>query len=420
MRSPFSLYKEKTKSGVFWYARFWDDAAGRYLHSRSTGVPVEGKRERRKEAGEAAALILEEMKREAEGMADQPDTTVPAEDPLAPENPANQSFVSFVSDFWTPDSKYVREKKAVDKIPLSLAYIKNNHEDIRRHVQPFPGFAGLTLGGLTRAIIRDWKLWAAESGLSGRKINIVLQAMRVPVRDAYKNEHIDKDPFFNVSDASHTEKEKGILTPAEIMKLLNAPIDDLYSRLAVLLGTICGLRRGEIRGLKWEDIGEGTITIQHNWIDGEGIKAPKRKGGAVQKNKRIVPLPKQVNEVLNSIRQVSKHTKPGDFVMESLRRRGEAISASYLGHAFERELQGIGISAEEKKQRNITPHSMRHDFVTMNRLAGVTDFEIQALAGHKDAKMMNRYSHAEQVIDFNAVKEKLEKVYTPKAAGGNE
>jgi hypothetical protein len=51
-------------------------------------------------------------------------------------------------------------------------------------------------------------------------------------------------------------------------------------------------------------------------------------------------------------------------------------------------------------------------------LAGITDLEIQALAGHKDAAMMNYYSHAKQVLDFSVLKDKMEKSYLPKAVGG--
>ena len=32
MRRPFILYKEKAKSGTFWYARFWDDSVQKYAH----------------------------------------------------------------------------------------------------------------------------------------------------------------------------------------------------------------------------------------------------------------------------------------------------------------------------------------------------------------------------------------------------
>jgi hypothetical protein len=45
--------------------------------------------------------------------------------------------------------------------------------------------------------------------------------------------------------------------------------------------------------------------------------------------------------------------------------------------------------------------------------------EIQALSGHKpgvgykSGAMMERYSHASQVLDFAAAKEKLEKVLLP-------
>jgi hypothetical protein len=45
--APYSLYKKQTKSGLFWYVRFWDSIAKEYNIVRSTGIKVEGKRERR-------------------------------------------------------------------------------------------------------------------------------------------------------------------------------------------------------------------------------------------------------------------------------------------------------------------------------------------------------------------------------------
>jgi integrase len=63
----------------------------------------------------------------------------------------------------------------------------------------------------------------------------------------------------------------------------------------------------------------------------------------------------------------------------------------------------------EQKQRNLTFHGLRHTFITLGRLAGISDMEIQALAGHKSGAMMERYSHASQVLDYEAAREKLEK-----------
>jgi|GEM_PF-2949081 len=64
MRNPFSLYKKLTKQGPVWYARFWDEKAGRYALKRSTGVVAEGKRERRGEAERKAWEMLSEIRLE--------------------------------------------------------------------------------------------------------------------------------------------------------------------------------------------------------------------------------------------------------------------------------------------------------------------------------------------------------------------
>ena len=89
---------------------------------------------------------------------------------------------------------------------------------------------------------------------------------------------------------------------------------------------------------------------------------------------------------------------------------------------MDRELAAIGIPGSwkgkgappagyvnEQKRRNLSFHCTRHTFITLGRLAGISDLEIQALAGHKSASMMENYSHAAQVLDFATAREKLEK-----------
>jgi hypothetical protein len=39
----------------------------------------------------------------------------------------------------------------------------------------------------------------------------------------------------------------------------------------------------------------------------------------------------------------------------------------------------------------------------------LTDLEIQAIAGHSTRRMMEHYSHAEKVINFADMKEKLDR-----------
>ncbi len=252
-RKPFTLYRKETQAGIIWYARFWDESTRRYAVTRSTGVPVEGKKQRRYEAEQAAREMLSTIRFV----------------PIAPE----KSFIQYVSDFWLPDSPYVRECALVKKRPLAAAYIDLHHKDVGRHIAPFPGFWEISLRQLTPGHIRDWMRWMAERGMKGGRINKVMQAMSVAVHYAVAREELERDPFKNIREAPETRKEKGILSPAELARLINTPPVDPRGRLAVLLGALCGLRLGEVRGLLWGDIGEDVITVCHNYQKDDRLKA---------------------------------------------------------------------------------------------------------------------------------------------------
>jgi hypothetical protein len=131
-RKPFTLYRKETQTGPVWYARFWDETAQRYAITRSTGIYVEGKKQHRYEAEQAARKMLPGIRFAAQ----------------APDK-AGKPFIQYAADFWTADSPYVRECALVKKKPLSAAYVNLHHEDVRRHLEPFPGFQGITLYTLT-------------------------------------------------------------------------------------------------------------------------------------------------------------------------------------------------------------------------------------------------------------------------------
>ena len=317
---------------------------------------------------------------------------------------SEKSFTQYVSDFWLPDSPYVRECALVKKKPLSADYVTMNHENVRRHMEPFTGFDGVTLRSLTAGIIRDWMTWMADKGASGRVINTTLQAMRIAVRYVIARDELEHDPFARIKEAQEEHRERGILTPAEVSRIITTPIRDHYIRLAVLLGLLCGLRRGEVRGLRWGDIENGIITVSGNYQDSEGLKAPKC--GSYRK----VPIPQSVQSALNKVYELAE--KPEGYVMASPAAPEKPLSTKYFQRALTGVLCTIGIQSDEQKQRNIVFHGLRHTYITLGRLAGITDMEIQAMAGHKSWAMMERYSHASQILDFATAREKLDKAIT--------
>jgi integrase len=127
--------------------------------------------------------------------------------------------------------------------------------------------------------------------------------------------------------------------------------------------------------------------------------------------------------MIDEVRKTAVKTGPDDYVMESARCPGKPRGKTYFETSFARDLKAIGIPGRwrsrkakpegyinEQAKRNLTFHGLRHTFVTLGRLAGILDLEIQTLARHKSRRMMERYSHVNQVLNFKSVKKKLEKI----------
>jgi integrase len=208
------------------------------------------------------------------------------------------------------------------------------------------------------------------------------------------NEEIAVDPFRKLGEITETEKEKGVLTFEERQKLTELPAFDYRTRLVMLLGSYCGLRRGEMRGLQWGDISGGIISVQHNFLNKEGLKQPKCNSA------RKVPVTSAVREMLDTAWKYALNTSPEGYIFESSI-PGIPLSNNFFRDGVRKELEGLG-------ERLLTCHSLRHTFITLARLSGISDVEIMALAGHKSEKVMKKYSHAPQVIDFDKAREKIE------------
>ena len=427
MRYPFTLYRKKSNNGTtIWHARIWDETLKKYAFSRSTGVLVEGKKEHRREAEEAARKLYAEFtdskSTETKSTVTQPETPAAQtqqEKPAIPKKTiiANTPLIEYLSNFWTPNSEYAQFKRDVQKNPLTPYYIEMNHDDVRRHVQPFPGFDGVTVGSLSKAILKKWLIWLAGrktirhkkdgtiiegNNLSGRRANTVLQAVRVAIRWAVDNEEIDTDPFRKLGEVSENIKEKGVLSFEERNRLTTLPINDYRSRLVMLLGSFCGLRRGEMRGLQWGDLADGIITVQHNFIDTEGVKQPKYN------STRKVPITADVQKLLDIARENAFNISPESYILESPLTPGKPLCNNFFREAVTKELESIGITAAQQKERVLTLHSLRHTFITLAQLSGIPDVVIRALAGHKSEQVQRKYSHVPQVIDFNDARNKLE------------
>lgn len=383
MRSPFSLFLrvKPTTGEKFWYAKFWNEDSNRYDRTRALGVPYSGRRGGRDLATKAAQAIVTEISREA--------------DPL---------LIDYISNFWAPDSRHVRTRALVDHRPLSLDYLDHNRRAIRLHIAPYPGFKSLRLSRVRAGIIKDWQLWAIERGATPRAANIALQAIKVPIRDAVARGDLPADPLTVVKKVPEEPRERGVLTNDEIVSLIHANEKDPRIRASILLAVLAGLRRGEIRGLRWGDIGwdQHLLNIRHNAVDMELDKLPKTG------SKRVLPLHQAIADALKEVQATAPSIGNDDFVFFSTIRSHSPITGRTLLIGLCRMLAEIGIDEAERKRRNLNLHAMRHSFITLARRTDISDIDVMALSGHKSPEMLTRYSHAAQTIDFQATRLKLE------------
>lgn len=391
--AAYSLYRKKVGERQFWYVRFWDKNARKYSAHRATGIEVSGKKGRKGEAEAAAAKLL----------------------PAVIFDATHMTLLQYVKAFWNEDSPYFRERAQVKKKPPSAYYIKAGQDIVRLHLEKYPPFKNLPFYQLSPALIRDFMLWEAERGFSGIRINRALQVLRVPVRYAVERDEMRVDPFTKVKPAAVEWKEKGILTRAEFKRLVELPAGNARHRLAVCLGLLCGMRRGEVRGLHWEDIDweSGVINIRHNWQDMEGVKGPKYD------SKRDVPVVREVAELLARCHE--ECGKPASGLVFARKKDGKPFCNGYFRIALIRELTAIGIKGNwtsrkpapddwvnEQAERRLSFHSLRHTFITMSLLAKINEVEVQALAGHKSRQMLNRYTHPSQTVDMDGCRKALE------------
>ena len=341
MRCPFTLFRKDTGIGLIWYVRFWNEKAQKYSTTRSTGVVAEGKKERRREAELRAQEMLSEIRFEMEA--------------------ADRPLLSYLEDFWKPDSPYVKEQANLRKKPLSAYYVKQNSDYVKNHIKPFLKFKKITLRDLTAGDIKDWMAWMADNSHSGRTINSALSTMRVAINYAVEREELNRSPFRNVKEATESRKEKDILNLGELKNLANSKPTDLLSRLAILFG-LCGMRRGEVRGLMWGDIDNDHINLVHNFVNMEGLKKPKR--GKV----RIVPFPNYVKNALQEVRKTAIRPFPDNYVFESFDCPGQPLGETFFRNAIRRELEGIGITVGKKATKDtpaVPSEQKRIPFVTL-------------------------------------------------------
>ena len=212
---------------------------------------------------------------------------------------------------------------------------------------------------------------------------------------------------------------KSIFYSAEYSNLIK---DNLPPYLFVMIGLYSGLRREEILGLQWDcvflDVDTPYIAVRRAWhsehnrpVITRELKTPAAK--------RDVPIPQPLVDCLRA----EKEKSTSEYVIAD--KNGEPLSYSQFNRIWnyirvrgtqERTLyKYVNGQAIQKKFKpepgqkcvnrenivycldfKVTPHQLRHTYITNLIHAGVDPKTVQYLAGHENSKVtMDIYAKAE-------------------------
>lgn len=175
------------------------------------------------------------------------------------------------------------------------------------------------------------------------------------------------------------------LTYEEAERFIAAALPRWRTMIAVALGT--GLRVGELRALRWEDVDleRGVIRVCRNATVDDAVKAPKN--GTF----REVPLSERAASALRAHRHLRG---PLVFCHEN----GRMLKEHECKHGPKTASRRAGIG------RTVYWHVLRHTFASHLAMRGVPMRTLQELLGHSSLAMTQRYAHLAPNVPREAVK----------------
>ena len=234
---------------------------------------------------------------------------------------------------------------------------------------------------LTKGRVERLEAKGQPKGLSTKTVRNIHQILSSALKLAQEQRIILANPA-----------ERCALPKVEHREMKTLPVEQLQSFLRearesgvfelYYLELATGLRRGELLGLKWEDIdlqkGDLRVKRQVSRINGEVMEAPLKTKNAY----RTLPLAEDTIDVLKEQRE-----KVGSSPWVFPSPNGGPISPDSVLHMLHRVLKRAGLP-------RVRFHDLRHTFATLALQNGVDIKTVSGMLGHFSAGFtLDTYAH---------------------------
>ena len=273
----------------------------------------------------------------------------------------NVKFKTYAHNFFAEDGVYFGDR--IKK--LSPGTMKNYEIMLRRYVIPF--FGDFSLSDINYLDLKKFRMTLIDKGLSSSYIVNTMMCLKLVLDVAFREGKISFQPFSRLEYISVEKKDRDAFTLQEV-QILYQRFEDREKK-AVLFLALTGLRISEAKGVTLDDIkkhpsGFDYIDLKRQWYNNE--YRPLKTGDS-----RQVPIIPELKEMLFTDDQ-----------------RCEKYRQSFY-RTFKKETSDF----EEKNVRGLTPHSLRHFFITKTKSDGVKDTKVETIAGHSLKGIVEVYTN---------------------------
>lgn len=283
-------------------------------------------------------------------------------------------FSDYFRDFYDKDRcPMLAEKKARGRA-MSSQTITSKRAIVTVHL--IPSFGSIRLCELKPYMIDEWLIRMANEGSYEKSsINQLLATLKNILDYAVRHGDLTVNPASSVIPLKINKSKRRAFSDEEIRLLFSHSWDNELVRIMCLLSAVTGMRLGEVRALRIDQIKDGYILVDASYSR-DGIKCTKTGVS------RMVPVPKRVEDLLLSIGSGDGFIFAGSS--------GKPISATCVSANLCMQLDKCGLSRE-----GLCFHSFRHYANTKLVAADINAEKIRASIGHSSESMTEHYLHLE-------------------------
>lgn len=327
-KQAYSLYPRKYADKVIWYYRTYSPD-GQRTTGKSTGETSRTK----------ARQFCEELVKKGDIFKGKPDY-----------------FDTFAKDLFTEGSEWYKEKYRNSK--PSLTYLPEKTYRMNKYLMPV--FGRKKIKDITKRDIINFQDSMLSSGISAGFVKSCSQILNQILDYAVRCDIVASNVMAKVPPLVVNYKKRDSMSEEEAVKFLHSPIQPRI-RMASIVAACTGLRIGEVRAIRMENIHEDWLDVRDQIQSGELTETKT-------KETRIVPLCPELRE----------------FMVNNLNPFGWMFSFEI--HAFQRDFK-TGLKkaeVENVEDRLLSFHSWRHFFNTymLSHIPG-SEPKIAAIMGHR-------------------------------------